>query len=489
MNVSADVLIKKFLRTYPDIFTPKEFQKVLSHIGIKCSIEESRDFLMDADYVFYLDENHFQTRAGAFAGRYFSFRPTRREVDKQVFIPGHRCLPFVDPDYLSCGLNFKYKGKSLPQKVETFNSDFVLGLYSLYGDEFSLQYIAADPVNKGKMNLADMEFTLPSEIKVTAISLEPLIEDGFSSGDRVLCRLLDWDEGEIELTIDKHSDNPFQMTESDLQREKWYDNLEQYFWDSLDYLGPRNSIEEQISMIYFTAADIFCGRDCGSMEEFLARSEKIGIQYFGVESRIWRKGEDVPAIGGWNSPLIDDSVIQKNFGKCQPLVPVVDYICVCFLKDMIYFGKDDFSELMKKMYPHQEYYSQEQKDRMLLHLKTRHDILSKDYNRFADSEISDIRHQALELYATVNELVCLVDIEGKDLKALPQQPLVILSQIYGHVTHLLEMMEYDAQSVIEEMDEIELSIDGMGFNFEGVNEELSFALSKESRNGFKFIKS
>ncbi len=488
MKISAESLITTFFRTYLDIFTPKEFQKILTHVGVKCSVEECRDFLTDADNVFYLDENHFQTKAGAFTGCYFSFRPARREVDKGVFIPGHRCLPFVDSDFLSCGLKFIYKGETLPQKVEKFGSDFVLPYFSLYGDEFALQYIAADPANSGKMNLADMDFSLPSEISLTAISLEPLIKDGFRSGDRILCRLIDWDAGKIEVEIDKHDENPFQITKSDLDRNMWYENLEQYFLDSLEFLGPRGSIEEQVSWIFFTGLEIFCGRDCGSMEEFLAWSQKIGIQSFGVESRLWRKGEDVPAIGGWNSPLIDEDAPMKRFGKLQPLVPLTECVCVCFLKDMIYNKDTDFDALMKKMYPHQEYYSDEQKKCMLLHLKTRHDILSKDYNRFADSEISDIRHQTLELYAVVNELVSLIDIEGKDLKNLPQQALVILSQIYGHLTHLLEMMEDETQTVIDEMEEIELSLEGMDFNFECVSEELQAAISRENKSGFTIIK-
>ena len=487
MNSSAELLIKKFFRTYPDVFTPKEFLKFLNHLGIEATIAETRDFLETAENVFYLDENHFQTRAGVFGGRYFSFKPTRKEIDKGVFIPGHRCMPFVDPEFLSCGLDFIYKGKKLELKPVVFDNDFVLDLFSLYGEEFSVQYIAADPVNRDKMHLAEMDFMLPNDVEVTGISIEPLLKDGFTAGDRILCRLLDWDEGKIEIKIDKHVENPFQMTAEDEARNKWYENLELYFLDSIDFLGPRNSIEEQLAYFFFTGADIFCNKDCGSIEEFLARSKKIGIECFGVESRIWRKGEDVPAIGQWSSSLIDES-FQKIKKGYQPLIPLRETVSTSFLKDMLYNSNTDFNSLMKKMYPMQQYYTKEQVNSMLLHLKSRHDILSQDYNRFADSEIADIRHTALELYAFVNELVCLIDIEGTDLKAYPQQPLVILSQIYGHVTHLLEMMNDDTDSVVEEMDEIALSLEGMRCNFECVNEELRLALEKESKSGFKVRK-
>lgn len=488
MNTSAELLVRKFFRTYPDVFTPKEFLYFLKHLGIKATIDEAREFLEISDNVFYLDDDHFLTRAGAFSGKYFSFRPAKKEIDKKMFIPGDRCMPFVDPDFLSCGLDFYYKGKKLPQKVEIFDSDFVLDLFTLYGEEFSVQYIAADPANRDKMNLAEQDFLLPNEISVTGISMEPLIKDGFSANDRILCKVKDWDEGKIEIKIDKHIGSAFEVSEEDIARNKWYENLENYILDALDFLGPRNSIEEQLAYIFLTGADVFCNEDCGSLEEFFARSKKVGIEDFGVESRIWKKGEDVPAIGEWNSAIIDNSVSVSKAGHYQPMIPLHEAVSNCFIKDMLYNKSEDFDELMKKMYPCQEYYSEEQKNRMLLHLKSRHDILSKDYNRFADSEIFDVRHETLDLYSDVNELVFLIDIEGNDLKVYPQQPLVILSQIYGHVTHLLEMMEEDPQSVVNEIDEIELSLDGMRFNFECVSEELQIAMAKATKNEFKIVK-
>lgn len=488
MNSCAEQLVKKFFRTYPDVFTPKEFLKFLNHLGVKATVEESREYLETAENVFSFDENHFQTRAGVFGGRYFSFKPTRKEFDRGVFIPGHRCVPFVDPETLSCGLNFFYKGKKLSKKIENFPSDFVLDFFTLYGEEFAVQYIASDPVNRGKMNLAELDFTLPNQIDVTTISLEPLLADGFASNDRILCRLLDWDEGEVELIIDRHAENPFEMSEMDIEREKWYENLENFLAESFEYIGPRNSIEEQLSYVFFAGIDIFCDKDAGSMEELLAKSKIVGIEPFGVESRIWKKGEDVPAIGEWNSPLIDSDLGPVKPGEYQPMYPLYETIIFSFIKDMLYYNNEDFDELMRKMYPCQEYYTKDQKNRMLLHLKSRHDILSQTYNRFLDSEVGEIRHSALDLYAVVNELVCLIDFEGNDLKSYPQQPLVILSQIYGHVTHLLEMMEEDTESVIRELDEIALSIEGMRFNFECASEELRCAMAKESKNGFKIVK-
>ena len=155
---------------------------------------------------------------------------------------------------------------------------------------------------------------------------------------------------------------------------------------------------------------------------------------------------------------------------------------------MLFTESEDYESVMKKMYPFQEYYSDEQKKLLLLHLKSLHDILAPRYNRFEDSVIGDIRHAALELYAIINEFVVLIDIEGKDLKAYPQQSLVVLSQLYAHVMHLIDALANDPNPLKEELDEIGFSLEVMRFDFECAAEELKEAMAKESRNGFKIIK-
>lgn len=488
MSFNIDEAIKSFFRHYTDVFTSKDFSTFLSYQGEKWSLKNIRDFLENSFEVFSLGGGHFQTRAGFFTGKYFSFKPTRNEFDKKVFVPGGRCIPFVDSDILSCELKFFYKGKKLPQKVAAFPSELALDFFYLYGEEFSVRYIAEDPVNHGKMNLSNLNFTLPNEIELTSVSLAPLIKDGFSYGDRILCRLLNWDKGKIELEIDKRAENPFQTTDRDEERAKWYENLENYMLDSLDFIGPMDSIEEQLAYIFFFGGDIFTRKDCGSIEEFFMNSKKIGIQPFGVESRIWKKGEDVPAVGMWNMAFIEDSVQDSKFARCPPMSPSKNTLTQSFLLDMLFTESEDYESVMKKMYPFQEYYSDEQKKLLLLHLKSLHDILAPRYNRFEDSVIGDIRHATLELYAIINEFVVLIDIEGKDLKAYPQQSLVVLSQLYAHVMHLIDALANDPNPLKEELDEIGFSLEVMRFDFECAAEELKEAMAKESRNGFKIIK-
>ena len=125
---------------------------------------------------------------------------------------------------------------------------------------------------------------------------------------------------------------------------------------------------------------------------------------------------------------------------------------------------------------------------MLLHLKTRHAILEKNYNRFADYEMSAIRKKVLELFTVVNDMVCTMGIDGPNLADYPQQQLVILSQIYEHIIHIIDRMENCPAEIANEVEEVSLAIEGMEFNFNEIYAPLRKAIDKNMRNGFSVIK-
>ena len=93
----------------------------------------------------------------------------------------------------------------------------------------------------------------------------------------------------------------------------------------------------------------------------------------------------------------------------------------------------------------------------------------------------------LELFSQVNKLVFSIDLANTDLTVYPQQALVILSQIFAHILHIVEVSETDGSAIVRDLDELYLSVEGMELNFECVSEELKSVLSKESKNGFTVI--
>ena len=122
-----------------------------------------------------------------------------------------------------------------------------------------------------------------------------------------------------------------------------------------------------------------------------------------------------------------------------------------------------------------------------LQIVNRNAILRKKYNWFADFANGSLRHRALALFTEVGSLVCELDCDNKELDQLPQQELVTLSQLYTHVSHILEILSDDNDCEEEEACAMELSLEGMEMNFEDIKPLLISALDKVKKNRFNVI--
>ena len=167
--------VNKFLRAFPEEFTIKEFIRYLSYLNCKVSKEEAEEIIFGSPYVFELDSNKFITRAGAFTGRFFSVVLSQEEYENKCFLPGHRCMPFVDQEVMSYSLTFLWNGNVLPNKVVEYPKEFALEHFSLYGEEYETQYIANDP-GKSEFDLSANDFELPMKVSLTSVDLTPLFK-------------------------------------------------------------------------------------------------------------------------------------------------------------------------------------------------------------------------------------------------------------------------------------------------------------------------
>lgn len=455
---------------------------MLCGTGQKISLNELTEFLDNDSRAFALQKKMYLTRAGAFTNQLFSFAPTQKEIEQQVFVPGDRCMPFVDADLLSFGLHFEFLGQKLSPKIFNTDCNTARDMFCLYGDEFSAQYISADPACKD-LHIAENDFELPFRLSLTGVSMEPIFEKlDFKLGDRILCRVFDWDKGTIEIIpILLHKMNPFQISREDMERQKWYDTLENALLESFDSMGPCAGIEEQLANVFYENRAELCVPDCGSIHEFLESSRKIGLELFGVETRLWFKGQDVPAVGKWNRELYDTDE------RIIPFFAVPDFVIDCYLKDQMYEKKEDINEIIDKIIPKQLPISKKEKEMLTLQIVNRNVILRKKYNWFADFANGSIRHRALKLFTEVGSLVCDLDCNNKELDQLPQQELVTLSQLYSHISRILEILSDDSECEDDEACAMELSLEGMELNFEDIKPLLISALDKVKRNRFNII--
>ena len=483
MKLSAESLMTHFLRTYDKPFTAKDVARMLASVGMKIPVSEIEDYVEFDPMVFPLEKRMYITHAGAFTGQFFSFKPTAQEVEAQVFIAGDRCIPFVDGEVLSCALQFEYNGRMLPP--ETFETDCntARDLFSFFGDEYAAQYIAADPVNKG-LDFAAQNFELPSRVQLTGVSMKRIIQDcGFSYGDRFLCRVRDWDKGIIELfPLISHKQNPFEINSDDIERQHWNDVLESALLESFDRMGPCASMEEQLANVFYEHRRELCTSSCGSIHEFLNSAKKVSMELFGVETRLWRHGEDVPAVGKWNRDCYD-----SDYDTGVPMFDLPDFVIDSFITDQLYEKKEDVDTLLKRMLPAAMSITEDERKYFTLQIMRRNAILRKKYNWFADYRFGSIRHRALELFSQVGSLVYEVDCASAGIEQLPQQELVTLSQLFTHVSRMLEMIASGSDSAAEDANAMQLSLEGMEYNFEDIRGQLMAAVERLRTTGFEVI--
>ena len=463
-------------------FSAKELLGMLCGLGHKITLEELTDFLDNDCRAFALQKRMYITRAAAFTDQIFSFVPTQREIEQKVFVPGDRCVPFVDFDVLSFSLTFEFMGQELPKKLFSTDCNTARDLFYLYGDEFSSQYISSDPACRD-LHIPENNFELPFHLNLTGVSLEPILEKvDFKYGDRILCRVFDWDKGIVEIIpVLTHKLNPFQMSSEDFERQKWNETLEKALLESFDRMGPCSSIEEQLANVFYEKRADLCVPYCGSIHEFIENSKKVGLEVFGVETRLWFKGQDVPAVGKWNLEMYDEDE------RMIPFFAIPDFVIDCYIKDQMYEKKDDINEVIDRILPRSLPISKEEKEVLTLQIKDRNAILRKKYNWFADVANASLRHRALNLFTEVGSLVCELDCDNKEIVVLPQQELITLSQLYAHVSHILEILSNEKDCEEEEACAMELSLEGMELNFEDIKPPLISALDRIRKNRFNVI--
>ncbi len=475
--------ITEFLRKYLKPFSLHEISLILDALGQSFDKETIKDFLDMNDCVFCLENNLYITRAGAFTGMFFSFEPTQQELDQELFTPGDRCMPFVDDEMYVSSLKFEYNGKYLPKKI--FNTDCNLAreLFTFYGDEYVSQYVGTDPANENE-EIGGATYELPPKLKLTGFSLKKIISDtGFRKGDRLLCRVRDWDKGIIEVFPQiNHNKNLFIICGENSDRQRWNSLLEKALLDCFDKMGPCKTIEQQLSYAFYDNRSRLCNSDCGSIHEFLKSSTKVAMELYGVETRLWRKGENVPVVGKWNNGAFSGDGEED----CTPFI-TPEFVIDCLIKDQLFEKVDDVNLIIQKAVHNSMMLSEEEEKFLTLQIMSRNAILRKHYNWFADFAWGDIRHKALGLYSRVEELVLEVDGVGSQLEQFPQQELAVLAQLYSHISRILELLASGAECEDEEKNALKMSLEGMEYSFDDIRGQLRIAIDQYQAGRFRVL--
>ena len=485
MDFDDAVLIKDFFLNHLDIFTSDEFYHILKNQGVKISKEEATSVLASSDMVFSLVNNEYITRAGVFVGRWFSFKPSAEEIQKGHIILGHRCIPFTNPETPPDEIKV-YNGKYIvsPEAV-SFSMNLALDTFALFGEGYVLPCIFNDHSNT-KLPLSSVQYGMPSEIELTAWPISKISGgQGIKAGDRILARVIDWGDNLVELTV-LPANSSYELTQEDIEREEWYINFEKGLIENFETCGPGASIESQLAFLFLENQETLCKRSCGSAEEFLKHTKKIGFSPYGVESRIWYVNTPVPYIGNWNKDYTSEALFTNMTLVLSP--QIIDAYIINYLYEQREMkSQKTLESLVDDIFPPSLKMTAGEHRAVLLNIEKRRDILNKKYNQFADYEMAPVRKRFLDLFSQVGYLLCSIGCSGLKLQDFPQQELVILVQLYSHIARIAEEMEIDPFNDTFPYDEVLLSLDGMEETFEDIGDILRDSLDAITYDSIKIV--
>ncbi len=494
MAPPLETLLMDFIRIQTEAFTLGDIQAGFSYIGVEMSLDEIEAYLQVNPFVFPLEGGLYLTRAGAFTGATFSIRPTAREIEGGYLLPGHRCIPFVDSEQASGTIRFSYDNKLLPHKVMEFPLREVLSYFSLFGEEYAIQFILSDPAARDTI-LRSFEEELPQTVWLTVTDCSDLYKNwGFRRGDLLVAEVSDWRGGIVKIRpMCSHKDNPFQQQPVDQQRQEWYKVFEQRMQESFDVYGPGGTIDEQLARVFFVHKNELCKDVSGTIEDAIKHSKVIGIEPYGVESRLWYKGHDVPAVGPWlqTGEVVEDSDAAVWSGEQlnSELMVWPRVVFDSWIVDGLYRKENNEDTLVSLVLGDvSSPLGLLKKKRLQGTIRSRRAKLKETYNWFADFERGPVRHRLLELHKKVFALVMDLDDVDDQLEGFPQQPLVILTQLSTHIQYMLESLLRDANLKDEDIKAMAASLEGMEYNFEEVSGELRAALASTYKNRFTVIK-
>lgn len=483
-------LLLAYSRNQLNIFSVQDVQNYYRTNKINLSEEEITKLIDENQYCIPLKNSYYITRAGIFTGKPFSIKPTQFEITNGILIIGHRFMPFVDPTELPHDIKINFFGSQLEFtsiEIPVYN---LIPYYQLFGEEYFSQILSFDPANDDyDVILSDK--SLNTIVNVTVVDCKNLYSFfNFKYGDRLHAVVSDWDTLNFEIVPNiKENDNPFKETSVERKRKKWFKNAENALIEVFNNYGACKSIDMQLCLMYMENLQKLCIPESGSIEELLEKSTKIGIGVYGVESRLWFKGEDIPAMSAYSDiSFVNEDSKEKNPVKFLNDMAIPDFIVDSFIMDSLFRKEKDINLLAERIFLENLPIKNEDKKIILLHLQKKRDILVKEYNWFADYDIGFYRQRALNLYLKLMELGNELDYYGQFLNELPQQPLAIFAQMVEYISHLIATLATLNLDYAEELDTVSATLDGMEFSFEEISEILYAEIKNHQKDLFSVIK-
>ena len=485
MNLEQEEALYEFLE---NTISPFTLEDVISYVQVygqkhkKRLLPEIAAYLEERRIAFRLDREQWISRRGCFEPVPFVITPTRLELLNGILIPGHRCVPFAHPMAFPHSYQFLWKGKPVPMTTTEAPPEDLYPYYCIYGEEFAPQYIAREnPQNEEAFNADPYED--PPEVSIRTLDMRKIYrESSFVPGDRFLVRTIDWKECTFELEKIKKED----WAGKDL--DEWIEAAEAGFENSFALLGPGASTEEQIAFAYWFGGERMRQVPALSLEEFLyEKTNVIETVPYGIETRLWFASKEIPDsknLQGFNVPFdrtfIEDLLSMKN-------IPVSEFVILSYVRDAFFRNETDIDKVLDRFLPPVIHMEEVEWDIIADYISDTIEEFYPGYSFFLDQDAGPVRHRAVELHTAVIDLAARLQKGEIETAWLPRHTFIMLSQIQGHVSALLEDLAFSDSPPKPEITAMDNSLDCMVETFADIKELISKAMDNFRRSNLTVI--
>ncbi len=457
MTESIEDALMHFIQTRMEKFTLPELLKVLGLQMNRDRHSELADYLT-LNQLAYMDpavdgsEASWITRFGLFTGKTVEIAPSRSELAAGVLVIGSRFVPIYNPSLLPHEMGFLYKGEPVPRTSLECNPEDVYPFYALFGEEYIPQFIAMDSEENNRL-YTENDFYDPRELTVKALDMRAIyLEHQFSKGDRLRARVLDWNAGLFEIEVLKNDAN---------DRLAWYRTLEDCLKQSFEIIGPSGSIEDQLAFAFFLGQEELFTEHAGSIEEFMEWTSAIGLESYGVESRLWLKGEEIPSVGTWGMCLINSPTTALEEAILYTGLPLSTSLIDVYIQDALFRRETATTSLFQRMIPPLNGNPLLFVPVIKKYVNRRFTLLGASYNRFADYDAGLLRTRFVTLHSALMYFVFLLERSGVQPQDLPEQGFVILGQLMSHTVNALDHFIGTPELSADESTSLFASVEGM----------------------------
>jgi len=487
MTPNQEDALFNFLENVTEPFTlddVAEFVRMMDPTRAEALPVEIAALIDSHNVAFRLDTRQWVSRRGCFESVPFVISPTKLELLNGILIPGHRCIPFANPTALPHEYKFFWKGKEVPWTTTEGPPEEFYPYYYIFGEEYAPQYVARDnPDNESAFNYDPYED--PPEVSIHTLDMRNIFrEAAFVPGDRFVVRTKDWKEGHFDL---EKADKDV-WPQADLFA--WFEAAEGGFEDSFALLGPGTSTEEQIAYAYWYGGKRMREIPAYSLEEFLYektdRIERIG---YGIESRFWFAGKDIPDCKGLSGIAVppDRTFIEDILFKVN--VPISEYVILSFIRDALFRNEHDVNKVLDRIVPPAIHLEETEWNALADYISETMEELRGIYSVFLDQRMGPIRQRVGELHNAVVELAARLQKGEIDTSWLPRHTFIMLSQIQGHAASLLEDLDSDIAPPESELEAMDNSLDSMIETFSEIKESINDSMNNFRQSNLTLIQS